>query len=405
MDYLKQPFGFKVRKVLRYLRMYGPSRTYMKILGQKHMHKKYEQLPRQLGRRQKSHTVGIIGCGNYPFSTIAYFLRKEFGDCIASCMDIDINRAASFSRRHRVPLYTTNANDIIDDNKIRLVYIASNHASHAEYAIQAIESGKDVYIEKPHVVSIDQLHRLNKCMRRHNRKVFLGFNRPGSSLGSLIRKYCAGQEGPGMYNWFIAGHAIDPDHWYFSEGEGGRVLGNLCHWTDFTMRLVPTESVFPVTITPTRYIKSDCDIAVSYVFADGSVGAITFSSKGHTFEGVRESFRAQKGNVLMTMEDFKRLTVEIIARKRVYDSAYRDHGHKANIAAAYLNVHNDLPYHQENELSYITNTAWLFLKTKEALEVNERMTIDSYERSNPSGTRALPKARLEKSRKPEHVSR
>jgi predicted dehydrogenase len=405
MDYLKQPFGFKVRKVLRYLRLYGPSRTYMKILGQKHMRRNYNSLPSQIGGRGKKHTVGIIGCGNYPYSTIAYFLRQEFGDCIASCMDIDIHRAASFSRRHRVPLYTDNADEVIADRKIRLVYIASNHATHGEYAIRAIESGKDVYIEKPHVVNADQLHRLYDCMRKHNRKVFLGFNRPGSRLGKLIDEYCAGQDGPGMFNWFVAGHAIDPDHWYFSKGEGGRVLGNLCHWTDFTMRLVPFESVFPVTITPTRYIKSDCDIAVNYVFADGSVGSITFSSKGHTFEGVRESFRAQKGNVLITMDDFKRLTVEVVDKKRIYSNAYRDHGHRANVIRAYHNVHRDEPYHQENETSYIANTAWLFLKTREALEANERMTIDSYERSLPSESRALPKARLERSRKLEDASR
>ena len=34
-----------------------------------------------------------------------------------------------------------------------------------------------------------------------------------------------------MINWFIAGHAIDEDHWYYKDEEGGRILGNLCHWT------------------------------------------------------------------------------------------------------------------------------------------------------------------------------
>ena len=30
-----------------------------------------------------------------------------------------------------------------------------------------------------------------------------------------------------MISWFIAGHNIDSDHWYFNPKEGGRVLGNL----------------------------------------------------------------------------------------------------------------------------------------------------------------------------------
>lgn len=380
MDYLKQPFGFKVRKVLRYSSMYGLKRTYMKVLGQRHMHKTYVTLPPQRGNQKKNQSVGIIGCGNYSFSTIAYFLRREFGNVIAACMDIDINRAASYAAYFKVPYYTDNADDVIKNKKVRLVYIASNHATHAEYAIRALARGKDVYIEKPHVVSVEQLHRLHEAMRKYDRKVFLGFNRPGSRLGTLIQSYLNGQPGPGMFNWFVAGHAIDPDHWYFSKGEGGRVLGNLCHWTDFTMRLVPNDT-FPVTITPTRYVKSDCDIVATYVFGDGSVGAITFSSKGHTFEGVRESFRAQKGNVLIAMDDFKHLVVEIINVKRHYENFYRDHGHKSNVVKAYRNVHYDQPYHRENEIAHIVNSAWLFLNTRDALEKNERVTIDSYEKT------------------------
>jgi len=38
---------------------------------------------------------------------------------------------------------------VIQDPAIDLVYVASNHASHADYAIAALEAGKSVHIEKP----------------------------------------------------------------------------------------------------------------------------------------------------------------------------------------------------------------------------------------------------------------
>jgi predicted dehydrogenase len=350
----------------------------MKILGQKHMNKGFARLPSSQSKTYKNKTVGIIGCGNYSFTNLAYYLRQEFGNVIASCMDKDITRAASYASYYRVPNYTDKADEIIGDDNVQLIYIASNHATHAEYAIKALEHGKDVYIEKPHVVSMDQLHRLNNAMRSYEGKIFLGFNRPGSRFGRLIKEYCDKESGPGMYNWFVVGHAIGPDHWYFNKGEGGRILGNLCHWTDFTLRLV-TPPVFPITITPTRFEKSDYDIAVTYVFGNGAIGAITFSSKGHTFEGVRESFRAQKGNVLITMDDFEKMTVEVVDVKKHYTNFYRDQGHKRNIISAYNNVYNDAPYYRDNEISHILNTAWLFLNTKESLERNERMIINSFE--------------------------
>ena len=33
--------------------------------------------------------------------------------------------------------------------------------------------------------------------------------------------------------------------------QGGRILGNLCHWTDATLNLIELKRLFPGVITPT----------------------------------------------------------------------------------------------------------------------------------------------------------
>lgn len=377
MDYFAQSLGFKIKKVLRYCRLYGPARTYVKILGQRHTRKQYQQLP-PIQQPRKTQTVGIIGCGNYAFSNIAYFLTRSFGPVIGGCMDTNIHRAASLGQRYKVPFYTDDATELIERDRVRLVYIASNHASHAEYAIAALERGKDVYIEKPHVVSEDQLQQLADTMRRCDGRVYLGFNRPNSRLGQLIRRHVDRESGTGVYNWFVAGHAIEPDHWYFHPREGGRVLGNLCHWTDFLFTLA-AEPRFPIRIQPTRDAKSDVDIAVTYTFGDGSIGAITFSAKGHTFEGVKERFSGHRGNLLITLDDFQTLTVEDVDRKRRYRNLFRDHGHRTNIVNAYKNSTARLPYDRNQRFHHVTNTAWLFLKTKQALDENREIVVEPFE--------------------------
>ena len=377
MDYLQQSLGFKIRKVLRYCRLYGPRRTYAKVQAQRHKQKRDERLPivHQPGVGQ---SVGVIGCGNFAFSNIAYYLTRNQGRVIGGCMDTNIHRAASFSRHYKVPFYCSDAEELIQNERIRLIYIASNHASHAEYGIRGLECGKDVFIEKPHVVSEDQLVRLVEAMQQSQGRVYLGFNRPVSRLGRLIHCNLEAESGAGMYNWFIAGHKIDPNHWYFQPREGGRILGNLCHWTDFLYTLVP-EPRFPVRIHPTRHATSDVDIAVSYTFGDGTVGIITFSAKGHTFEGVKEHFSGHKGNVLVTLDDFQRLTVEVGERKRRYRNLFRDHGHETNILAAYQNSTQHLPYDRRARCAHLANTAWLFLKTKEALETHHEIVLEPFE--------------------------
>jgi predicted dehydrogenase len=376
MDYIRQPLLFKIRKVLRYVRIYGPSRTRVKVQGQLHMKKAYDTVPESTRRFKELQSVGLLGCGNYAFSNIAYYLNKERGNVIRACMDKEGGRAASLAEQYDVPLHTNDAAEVISNEGCNLLYIASNHASHAEYAIQGLELGKHVYIEKPHVVSYDQLDRLMAAMKKSRGKVFLGFNRPGSRFGRIILEQLAAQTGAGMYNWFVAGHAIEPDHWYFQDAEGGRVLGNLCHWTDFVLRMAGDN--FPVRITPTRGTKSDADIAVTYTFKDETIAVITFSAKGHTFEGVREHLSAHRGNCLMTMSDYETLTVEVVHQKTTYRNLFRDHGHSRNIVQAYDSVAQDKPYDRAAEHQYIANSAWLFLKTREALETNQTLVVDPY---------------------------
>jgi predicted dehydrogenase len=381
MDYTQKPLVYKLRKFLRYVKLYGFLRTWYKVKSQYHMKKTYENLPDMPDRpdRTGKKHVALMGCGNFPYSTIARYLTKNYGRVIRGAMDIDIHRSASLFEAYGLDYYTDKADEIINDPGVDLVYIASNHATHAEYAIEALKQGKSVHIEKPHVVSEDQLVRLCREMGRSKGKVSLGFNRPHSRIGRKIKEFLDQQDGAAMFNWFVAGHEIQQDHWYFKDEEGGRVLGNLCHWTDFVYQMVPADKRYPVTIIPARSEKADCDIAVSYIFGDGSIAAITFSAKGHTFEGVREKFAAHKGDVLISMDDFKTLTIEVVEKKYNFSGFYRDHGHEASILKSYAMLRDDAPYQGEG-VRYIWETGQLFLKTREALEKNAIITVDSFEK-------------------------
>lgn len=380
MDYTTQSMAFKIKKLLRYLRLYGFRRTLIKVKGQYHMKKQYDTLPVRSVSSESGGHIGLIGCGNFPFSNIAYYLKKNYGRVIRAAMDVDINRAASMYEEYGLRYYTDDASKIIADPEIDLIYIASNHASHAEYAIDALNAGKSVHIEKPHVVRLDQLERLCAAMAESKGRVGLGFNRPNSRIGKTIKQYLNTQSGSSMFNWFVAGHEISPEHWYFKEEEGGRVLGNLCHWTDFVFQLVAPENCHPITITPTRGEKSDCDIAVTYVFGDESIAVITFSAKGHTFEGVRERFAAHRGNVLISMDDFRDLTIEVVDKKHRVSPMFRDHGHELNIKQSYEMVRQKEGQPSPGcSIKYVWETANLFLKTREALEENKKITIPAFD--------------------------
>jgi predicted dehydrogenase len=378
MDYTTAPLTFRARKAARYVRLYGPRRTLVKVRGQYHMRASGPVRGKRLTAGRPDAHVGLIGCGNFAFSHIAYFLGKNAGPVIRGAMDIEGARAESIAKRYGMHYATQDARRVIEDPLIDLVYIASNHASHADYAVDALEAGKSVHIEKPHVVDDDQLLRLCRAMERTGGRVRLGFNRPVSGLGQRVSGLLASQEGAMMLNWFVAGHEIPPGHWYYRPEEGGRILGNLCHWSDFSMQMVDPEQRFPVKICPTRGAQTDSDIAVAYVFADDSIAAITFSAKGHAFEGVREHLSAHRGDVLLALEDFKDLRDQCQERRERVRLRFRDHGHEAAIMRSYAMSAKGGGHEPGVDVGYVWDTAQLFLRTREALEQERNIIVDGF---------------------------
>ena len=372
-DYTKRPLSFKIRKALRYTRLYGIRRTLSIVRGQYNMARTYQTLP-PVHRDRPSHKhVGVIGCGIFGFGVIGYFLQKNHGKVIRAVLDHNANRAASFFQRYGLDYYTTNADEFFSDPEIDLVYIASDHLSHAEYAIRALELGKAVHIEKPHCVTESQLRRLCATMRRTGGKVRLGFNRPRSTLGRMSQQKLGEQIGPATMNWSVSGAPLPPDHWYYNPEEGGRVVGNMCHYTDFIYQLAPAEKRYPIVIQPTKFDRPDENVAVTYLFGDGSIGVITFSTKGEPFEGDKERFSAHRDNCLIALDDFHRLVIEVGGDKRVIAPFFRDHGHDANMTESYEMVRPGS--NPGSDVKYIWETGMFMLKTKEALDKGETVTI------------------------------
>jgi len=98
MDYTTQGLWFKVRKFARYTAMYGLPRTIAKTRGQYHMARRYSSLPASTGDSPTATgRVGLIGCGNFAFSVIAYYLHKYERGLLRGVMDVDPHRAASLA--------------------------------------------------------------------------------------------------------------------------------------------------------------------------------------------------------------------------------------------------------------------------------------------------------------------
>jgi predicted dehydrogenase len=365
-------------KVIRYTLIYGVSRTFIKIKANYHLQKKFS-FNRQrfdnvstVNENNPEKCVAIIGCGYYPYQVIAYYLSKKNKNFLRCTLDINIDRAISLCISYKGVYATKNLDLILNDPKVKIVYIASNHSSHSEYARLCLLSGKNVHIEKPHVVSFSQLSALTQAISKSDSSVFLGFNRPRSFLFSKIQKELDKEKGPLMINWFVVGHQLESNHWYYDKKEGGRILGNLCHWSDLTLHIVGMKNIFPCKITPASPKDSESDFVAIATFADQSIATITFSAKGKISTGVKEYLNVQKGNCVAFLDNFQTLTIDSGNSIKKISPLFRDHGHKNNILHSYLSTLLNEPGESKQ---YIISTARFFLGIKEAVEKNKTIIL------------------------------
>jgi predicted dehydrogenase len=364
----------RLRKAFRYIRLYGVSRTWVKVKQQAHLNRRYEALPRISKPPPEGSHVGIIGCGGFAFGVIAYYLKRRFGRVIRGVMDINIHRAASLYENYGAGYYTDDATRVFSDAQIDTVFIASNHASHTKYAIEALEQGKHVHIEKPPVTTREQLNQLCEVILRSKGNVALGFNRPVSKLGAQIFNEIASSTGLLVANWAVIGHPISDAHWYSKPEEGGRVFGNLCHWTDFSLQLVRREARYPLRVQ--GVCTSDSEVGLTLRFGDGSIVIISFSALGDSFEGVRERLVAQRGDVIVQLDDFQRLVVDRSDRRSIRNPLHRDHGHEKRIVESYNLSRMGSSFDRIGFIRYLKETANLFMAAKESMEQGCEITLE-----------------------------
>ncbi|MGI6340027.1 MAG: Gfo/Idh/MocA family protein [Bacteroidales bacterium] len=135
---------------------------------------------------------GIIGCGKVTEMKSGPAFYKVNNSRLVAVMRRNAAKAGDYAKRHNVPRFYTNADDLINDREVDAVYVATPPSSHAEYAIKALKAGKPVYIEKPMSVNYSECVRINEEAAKRNLPVFVAYYRrtlPGFlKIKELIEK-------------------------------------------------------------------------------------------------------------------------------------------------------------------------------------------------------------------------
>jgi len=364
----------QIKKLIRFISIYGFTRTYIKTIGR--IRKKTPlKLPLSIFTKNKK-SIAIIGCGQFAFATIGYFLKKKLGNSIYGVYDVNDNNATSFIQYYGGKVFDK-VEDMLNIDSVKTLYIASNHSTHTKYAIQGLQAGKTVYLEKPISVNYEQFDDLMKYYVED--KLFVGYNRPFSpSIKKIVSVLNTSERQPLTLSCFISGHMIPEDNWYRNPEEGTRVCGNIGHWIDLAIHLLnqiglPEELTVYIQTSSNKEI--DDNLVITFISEKEDLITIVLTSRTEPFEGINETINFQHNDVIAKIDDYRRMTLwksEQLIKKRYFR---KDVGHKNAI----LQPFNKKNRRDFNEIKISTR---LMLDVKEAVLKNQKEFIFKIDETN-----------------------
>lgn len=226
-------------------------------------------------------SVAVIGCGAMGRTIIEHISGSPY---VESMVGYDISEDSLAKTRETFPIaLTTDLDSILNDERIKLVFIATPNATHAPLAIKALRAGKAVMTEKPSGVDPEQIEDLLAAQRETNGFLQVGLELRYSKVYQLAKSYIDSGEIGRLVNVHFT-YSMPPyikDSWRVRRAfSGGMCLEKLCHYIDLVRWWNGSRvNEFIATGAPNviPYFEIKDNVHVSYRFDNGTVSQLFFT--------------------------------------------------------------------------------------------------------------------------------
>ena len=226
--------------------------------------------------------VGIIGAGNFTKMTVLPAL-KNTGASFKYIASSGGMNGTLLAKKYGFSHSTTDYKEILNDRDVDTVIITTRHNSHSKFIVEALLSGKNVFVEKPLAINEIQLVEIISTYHKvEHPSLMLGFNRRFSPHIQAIKKSLGKQ--PGLINLVATMNAgfIPKDHWVHDlEMGGGRIIGEACHYIDLCVFLTGSEikSICMNAMGKLTEVNTD-NASILLRFKNGSNATINYFANG-----------------------------------------------------------------------------------------------------------------------------
>lgn len=313
--------------------------------------------------------IGMIGAGNYASTMLLPFLKDDTNLVgIATATGINAkDKAQKFGFKYA----TTDYMDMLRDQDINTVVIATRHNQHAKMVIDALDNGKNVYVEKPLAISLSELKAIQKSYSAKELLLMVGYNRRYAASIQYLKKQLKNNIPYSIYYQVNAGF-IPMDKWYQSPEQGGRVIGEVCHFIDTIQYLIDSDPVEVfASSTAVEGMPEQDNSFITIRFGNGSTCVIAYLADGDK-KYAKEKMLITGYRTNIEFDNFKSVTVfkdGSVSKKKFF---MIDKGQQEEMAALIKSVKTGIPSIPFNSLmlnSYAAVLAVESIKNKKPFSV------------------------------------
>ncbi len=225
--------------------------------------------------------------------------------------------------------------EVVTDDHVDAVVIATPNESHARLALRCLEAGKHVILEKPMCLSTAEADALIDSSRKHRRLLAVRHNRRWDGDYLTVKNVIdEGSLGPlFVVDSSLSAH-IRPSNWRSQKSQGGGWFVDWgCHLIDQILDLIPSSpaSVFAVIASRGWQVEVETYARLVLQFENGIISEIETSNISW-IPRPRWYILGETGSLVYSGGKFLLRTA--IEEKEIISQISRDHEFYANFSGA-----------------------------------------------------------------------
>lgn len=258
-----------------------------------------------------SASCAFVGAGNYA-SRVLMPAFKNAGAGLNTVVTSAGMSAVHHGKKQGFVKASTDYADVLVDQAIDTVVIATQHNIHAQQTIDAIAAEKHVFVEKPLALLESEVDSVEAAYNESQTKpkVMVGYNRRFAPHVVKMKELLSSVKGPKTFIMTMNAGEIPSDHWTQDPAVGGgRIIGEACHYIDLMRHLAGCKitgfNAMCMGDAPGVAIRED-KASITLSFEDGSIGTIHyFANGGKDFP--KERIEVFANDAVLQLDNFRKL--------------------------------------------------------------------------------------------------